>query len=220
MEVRIELTYRTPSGTEAVLHTEEMLIKKALLIAEDLEKTGRMKKLIFIDQYDTSWTKKQLQKFIEEIQTEPHNITVYFDGGFDQKTKKSGLGCVIYYEQNNKSFRLRKNALVEELKTNNEAEYAALHLGLVELENLGAHHLTVTFIGDSQVVTNQLNDEWPCFEPELNAWMDRIENMLQKAGISAVYELIPRKKNREADHLASQALRGVDISSTIKLDKE
>src|SRR5699024_11797205 len=70
-------------------------------------------------------------------------ISVYFDGGFDGNTRTSGLGCVIYFEQNDKSWRQRKNALVEELETNNEAEYAALHLAVQEMELIGVHHLPV-----------------------------------------------------------------------------
>lgn len=220
MEVRMELTYQTRKGTEAIFYTEEMTIKKALLIAEDLEKTGRMKTIAFMDEYDSNWTVKELKKYIEEMKTEPHDVTVYFDGGFDRETKKSGLGCVIYYKQNDQSFRIRKNASVKELNTNNEAEYAALHFALKELDLLAVHHQPVTFIGDSLVVVNQLNDEWACFEPELNKWIDRIEQTVDRSGITPSYELISRKKNQEADHLASQALKDIEISSTMQLEKE
>ncbi|MBB6453168.1 ribonuclease HI [Salirhabdus euzebyi] len=219
MKVRIELDYKTPKGTETSFISDEMNPAHALLIVEDLEKTGRVKSVQFIDNQDSSWTMKDLKKFMQGIQTEPHNVTVYFDGGFDIGTKRSGLGCAIYYEQNGKSFRLRKNALVEELDTNNEAEYAAFHLALKELELLGVHHLPVTFIGDSQVVINQMNEEWPCYEEELNKWIDRIEGKLEALGIIPEYRLVPRKKNGEADQLASQALKNVDIMSTIEITK-
>ncbi|SDQ93981.1 ribonuclease HI [Virgibacillus subterraneus] len=214
MNVRLELTYKTPKGTETTFSSEEMRAKKALLLAEDLEKTGRMKNIMFIDNHENRWNLKELRKQMEEIKTEPHNVTIYFDGGFDLKTNKSGLGCAIYYEQNNKSYRLRKNAIVEELETNNEAEYAALHLGLQELELLGVHHLPVTFIGDSQVVINQLKEDWPCYEEELAKWADRIESHVSQLGIDAEYKLVSRKGNKEADQLASQALKEIEITST------
>ncbi|MBP1949923.1 reverse transcriptase-like protein [Virgibacillus litoralis] len=214
MNVRIELSYTTPKGTEAAFTSEEMRAKKALLLAEDLEKTGRMKNIMFIDNHENRWNLKELRKQMEEIKTEPHNVTVYFDGGFDLETNKSGLGCAIYYEQNNKSYRLRKNALVDELETNNEAEYAALHHGIQELELLGVHHLPVTFIGDSQVVINQLKEDWPCYEEELAKWADRIESHVSKLGIDAEYKLVSRKENKEADQLASQALKEIEITST------
>ncbi|MRG87824.1 ribonuclease H family protein [Salinibacillus xinjiangensis] len=214
MKVRIELTYQTPKGTKTTLRSDEMAAGEAMLIAEDLERSGRSKSITFYDSQEHTWSLKEIQKFMTEIHTEPHNVTVYFDGGFDIQTKRSGLGCVIYYEQDGKSYRLRKNALVNELDTNNEAEYAALHLAIQELEILGVHHLPVTFIGDSQVVINQLRDEWPCFEDVLSNWMDRIEAKLEEAGIQPEYEVVSRKKNKEADQLASQALQEVEIMST------
>lgn len=219
MNVKIELIYKTLKGTETLFTSEEMSDRKAILIAEDLERTGRTKNIHFLDKHDSIWTTKELKKYMEGIQTEPHEVTVFFDGGFEKETLKSGLGCVIYYEQNGKSYRLRRNALVDQLHTNNEAEYAALHLTLKELQTLGVHHLSVKFIGDSQVVINQLKGEWPCFEEELNKWADRIEDQLEQLGIVPEYEAVSRKRNQEADQLASQALKGIDILSTIEVDK-
>ncbi|SFE20595.1 ribonuclease HI [Lentibacillus persicus] len=217
MNVRIELTYMTPKGTKTAFSSEEMPAAKALLLAEDLEKTGRAREITFVDNYENQWKTKDLKKQIEAIQTEPHEVKIYFDGGFDLPTKKSGLGCVIYYEQNGKSWRQRKNALVEELETNNEAEYAALHLAVKEMELLGIHHGPVTIAGDSKVVINQLKGEWPCYEAELNQWADRIEEDFSRLGIDPTYEAISRKYNQEADRLASQALKGIEISSVLEL---
>ncbi|WP_088034288.1 reverse transcriptase-like protein [Evansella clarkii] len=219
MILRIELHYKTKKGTETVFSSDEMTAEKAHLIAEDLLKTGRAKELKFIDKYDSSMTMKELKKYLEGVKTEPHNVTVYFDGGFDIQTKKSGLGCVIYYEQNGKSLRLRRNALVTELDSNNEAEYAAIHLALLELEELGIHHLPVRFIGDSQVVINQLKGEWAVYEEEFNKWIDRIEEKLEKMGLDAEYELVSRKENKEADQLATQALKEIEIISTMEIEK-
>lgn len=213
MQVRIELTYITKKGIEAEFSSEEMQARVAIIIAEDFEKTGRAKQLTFIDGQDGSWTYKQLKKYMEVIKTEPNNIVVYFDGGFDRETGKAGLGCAIYYDQNEKPHRIRKNALAEGLISNNEAEYAALQLGLTELELLGVHHSAITFVGDSKVVINQLNAEWPCYEAELSKWMDRIEQKSEQLGITPTYKNVSRKLNREADHLATQALKGIEITS-------
>lgn len=213
MNVSIIVTYRTKKGLETTFHSEEMPVRNAIALAEDLEKTGRRKNITFVDHKDTHWTIKELKKLIAGIQTEPHHVTIYFDGGFDAATKKSGLGCTIYYEQNNKAYRIRKNALVEELDTNNEAEYAALYLGLQEIELLGVQHLPIVIAGDSLVVINQLNGEWPCYEEKLAKWADRIDHMLEQLGIEPEYRIIPRKQNREADQLATQALKGIEINS-------
>lgn len=211
-------TYKTPKGLETTFRSDELRLKEAILLAEDLEKTGRLKKVLFTDQQGQQWTLKQLKKLTKEIETEPHHITVYFDGGFDVKTKQTGLGCAIYYEQNHQTYRMRKNATVEGIESNNEAEYAALHMGVKELELLGVQHLPVTFIGDSMVVINHLSEDWPCYEEEFLVWIERIETYVDRLRIHPTYELIPRKGNKEADQLATQALKGIEIFSTKAID--
>ncbi|WP_042148858.1 reverse transcriptase-like protein [Paucisalibacillus sp. EB02] len=218
MKIKIEILYKTSKGTETTFLSDEMNPEKALLLAEDLERTGRVKNMIFYDNHDTTLMLKELRKYVSSVEDEPHNIVVFFDGGFDVETKNSGLGCVIYYEQGGKQLRVRKNARIEELNTNGEAEYAALHLAISELEFMGVHHIPVTFTGDSQGVINQLNDEWPCYEEELLRWIDRIEHKIDELGITPEYTLVPRKRNREADHLATQALNGVEIFSNSEIE--
>jgi len=220
MKLLIEWTYKTPSGVEAIFRSEEIVAEKALLFANDLERTGRTKHILFMDEYESKWTLKELKSYLKEIETEPHNVTVYFDGGFDVSTNKSGLGCVIYYKQNGKSYRLRTNAPSQELHSNNEAEYAALYLSIQELEQLKVHHLTVQFIGDSQVVINHLNDEWPVVERVLSVWADRVEGKLKELGIQPEYMHIQRKLNAEADRLATQSLNGIVIRATSEVFKD
>lgn len=214
MYIRMEWTYRTPKGTEAAFSSEELPAAHALLILEDMERSGRIKNLTLIDRYDSTWTVKELKNYIKGIETEPHNVTVYFDGGFDLTSRASGLGCVICYEQSGKSYRLRRNVSANEHTSNNEAEYAALHLCLQELDFLGVHHLPVKFIGDSQVVIKQMKEEWPTLEKDLTSWAERIDQKIKDLGIQAEYELVPRKSNGEADKLATQALNGIEITAT------
>jgi ribonuclease HI len=220
MEIRIKWGYKTPKGTETVFHSEEMPAAKALLLAEDLERTGRAKNLAFIDRYDSNWSLKELKKYLKGIETEPHNIKVYFDGGFNPGTNASGLGCAIYYEQSGKFYRLRRNAAAAEHLSNNEAEYAALYLSLQELELLNVHDMPVRFIGDSKVVINQMDGDWPVIEVNLAKWADRIDGKMKKLGIQPEYELLPRKNNAEADQLATQALNGINITGTIEIVDE
>ncbi|PSL41386.1 ribonuclease HI [Planomicrobium soli] len=217
MNIRIEWAYRTPKGTETFFRSDEMPAAQAVLLAEDIERTGRVRSLQFVDRFDSTWTLKELKGYIKGIETEPHNIEVYFDGGFDKETNRAGFGCVIYYEQNGKSYRLRQNAPSAELISNNEAEYAALYLCVQELELLNVHHLPVRFIGDSKVVINQMSGEWPALEADLSKWADRIDQKIKDLGIQPEYELVPRKSNAEADRLATQALNGIEISGTLEL---
>jgi len=219
MHIRMVITYKTIQGLKTTFESAEMDTEKAIHIAEDMLKTGRIKACDFYDQTDQSWTLKQLKSYTEDIMDEPHHITVYFDGGFDNQTRAAGLGCAIYFEQNTKKYRKRINTLIQEIGSNNEAEYAALHFGIKELANMGVHHLPVTFIGDSKVVVHQMTDEWPCYEETLSEWMDRVEDQLDRLGIQPTFKAVSRKQNKETDQLAAQALRGIDILSTIELKR-
>ncbi|PIC62785.1 hypothetical protein CSV79_15295 [Sporosarcina sp. P13] len=145
-----------------------------------------------------------------------NNITVYFDGGFYWEQKTAGPGCVIYYDQSRKSYRLRKNASVHGLISANEAEYDALHLCLRELENLGVHRLPVPILGDSLAVINHLNEERPAIEKDLYSWANKIEARMDALGLKPQYELNSRKVNGEAGRLPTQAMAGVDIIATIE----
>lgn len=220
MDVIIQWTYITPKKQEIVLTSDLLSAEKALLLAEDFEKTGRVKELTFIDRRNTTWTKKELAKLLQEIETEPHDIIAYFDGGFDNETLGAGVGAVIYYQQNHQPYRLRVNRRLGQLKSNNEAEYAAFWFVVQMLEELGVHHLPVVFRGDSHVVLNQLSGAWPCFEKDYNVWLDRIEAKLKELGIQPIYEPISRKQNKEADQLARQALEGKIIDSMIEVAKK
>ncbi|MFJ5623859.1 ribonuclease H family protein [Peribacillus loiseleuriae] len=217
MKVTMLWQYHQAKKPSAMFTSDWLSAKEALIIAEDLEKTGRLKDIEFKDEKGTSWTKKEMQKLLTEIEHEPQDVTVYFDGGYHKDSKMTGIGVVLYYKQGRETFRIRLNGLLEELESNNEAEYAAFYEAVNQLEILGVHHQIVTFHGDSQVVLNQLSGEWPCFEKVLNAWGDRIEEKLKKLGITPIYDPITRKKNAEADQLASQALRGEEIFSQLQV---
>lgn len=220
MKFRIEWMYGVPKGIETVFLSEEMTAEEVVQIAEDLERTGRVKKIQFEDQFDSSWTLKEVKAYLKEIETEPHNIKVYFDGGYEISSGNAGLGCVIYYKQNGKSYRRRTNAKLDELSSNNEAEYAALYFCLQELEELEVRRQLISFVGDSRIVINRMEGEWPVMEDKLGAWVQRIKEKVKELGLQEAYQLTPRKENAEADKLATQALKGISIASTSELLKE
>ncbi|MGM0899026.1 MAG: reverse transcriptase-like protein [Bacillota bacterium] len=220
MKVQIDWTYKSPKNKVLQFLSEELEANEALLVAEDLERTGRTKRLQFIDQHDSNWSVKELKNYVKEVETEPHDVIAYYDGGFDRHTKRAGLGCVIYFNQNGKEYRLRKNAVIDGLESNNEAEYAALSMAIQEVELLGVHHLPVRFLGDSRTLVNQMSGEWAVPEQTLTKWADRIDQRLEKIGIHPEYEFIPRKENAEADRLATQALGNTPIESLIDVSAE
>ncbi|WP_347861950.1 reverse transcriptase-like protein [Salimicrobium sp. PL1-032A] len=203
MKISVHYTYKIPKSEAVECMTEELEITDALALEKDLHKVNRIHAITFRDSNGQERLRKELKTYIEKVETEPHNVHVYFDGGYGESSRQSGLGCTIYYDKNGETFRIRKNALVEELVSSNEAEYAALHLAVQELEMLGVRYLPVEISGDSKLVINQMKEEWPCYDDTLLSWADRIDAKLQVLGVTATYKHIPRAENREADRFAS-----------------
>ncbi|MDZ5473177.1 ribonuclease H family protein [Bacillus sp. 31A1R] len=217
MKYQIEYKYKL-KGNEPIQFTSEWIDSEvAISMGEELEKSGRAIDLLFYDEIGSSWTMKEVKKLTAEIEVEPHDAVLYFDGGFNNETNEAGLGVVIYYKQGKKKYRLRANERISEMDTNNEAEYAALYFALDLLEELGVHHLPCDIKGDSQVVLKQLEGDWPCYEENLNRWLDRIEEKIKKLGIEPRYNAISRKDNKEADKLATQALEGKIVNSKMQV---
>ncbi|MDP4161920.1 MAG: reverse transcriptase-like protein [Bacillota bacterium] len=217
MKYKLEWKYKV-KGKEKVLFTSDMLNgETALQTGEELEKSGKASDLYFYDELGTGWTLKEMKRLLTEIEEDPHDLVVYFDGGFQIETNKAGLGAVIFFRQGKKKYRIRANELFDEMDTNNEAEYAAFYFAVTILEEIGVRHMPCEFKGDSQVVIKQLEGEWPCYEDQLNRWLDRIENKLKELGIEPRYEALSRNDNKEADKLASQALEGKQIYSRTQI---
>lgn len=217
MKYKMEWKYRVKNN-EKILFTSEFISGDlAILTGEELEKNGKATELSFYDEMGTAWTLKEMKKLVSEIEENPHELVVYFDGGFKKETFSAGLGVVLFFRQGKKKYRIRANQRIDEMETNNEAEYAAFYFALTLLEELNVHHLPCEFKGDSQVVLKQLEGEWPCYEAALNSWLDRIEAKTKSLGIDPRYTVIPRNENKEADKLASQALEGKEIFAKTQL---
>lgn len=211
MKYRLEWNYKLKGSEKVPLSSEWITGEVAFQLGEELESTGKITDLYFFDEMGTSWSLKEMKKLLTEIEEDPHEVTVYFDGGFQKETNQAGLGAVIFYKQGKKKYRIRANESFDEMETNNEAEYAAFYFALNILEDLGVRNYPCEFKGDSQVVLKQLEGEWPCYEETLNRWLDRIEEKIKELGIKPKYTTIPRKDNKEADKLATQALEGKEI---------
>ncbi len=211
MKLAIEWHYETAKKHATVFKSEALPAAHAYLLVEDILKTGRVKEIIMTDEHDSTWTLKELKKYLNELETEPHDVTVYFDGGFNREQNLSGLGAVIFFKQSGKSYRIRVNLQAEYLTSNNEAEYAALYFAIEQLEEMGVHHQAIQVFGDSQVVINELNGEWAVTDTVLSKWADKIEQRLAKLALKANFTYVERNKNSEADQLANQALNGIVI---------
>ncbi|MGG3562525.1 reverse transcriptase-like protein [Neobacillus rhizosphaerae] len=211
MNYRLEWKYKLKSNEKVQFSSEWVSGEIAIQIGEELEATGKVTELYFYDEKGTSWILKEMRKLLTEIEEEPHDITVYFDGGYLKESNLAGLGTVIFFKQGKKKYRIRANERLEQLENNNEAEYAAFYYALNILEDLGVQHLSCEFKGDSQGVLKQLDGDWPCYEEALNRWLDRIEEKMKTLDLNPKYTVISRKDNKEADRLATQALEGKEI---------
>ena len=219
MKLMIEWHYETQKKQQVTFKSDFLPAAHVYTLLEDMKKTGRIKNVILLDEYDSTWTLKELKKYLESLETEPHDVTLYFDGNFNREERFAGLGAVIYFKQNNQDYRLRVNKEADFLLSNNEAEYAALYMALGQLEELGVHHQEIEILGDSQVVINELNGEWGVSDGVLTKWADKIDQKLQQLHLKPHYTHIERNKNAEADQLASQALQGKAIHAKNALDK-
>ncbi|QXE02846.1 reverse transcriptase-like protein [Terribacillus sp. DMT04] len=216
MKLRMNITYCTPRGTEAAFHSEFMPAGAVLLLMEDMQQNSRVVQTEILDQYETEWTLKELRAYMKELETEPHHVRLFADGGFEKHTGRSGLGCVVHYEQNQKEYRLRRNREIEQLASNNEAEFAALHFAIGILGEIGVQNQEIEVFADSRTVIMQMSGEWPIYEKELQYWADKTDDLIKECGITVLYTHVDRKQNKEADQLASQALKKIEIDSTIQ----
>jgi ribonuclease HI len=218
MKMKLKFKYASKTSSDIWFESSWFSRKETMIHVDDLMKTGRVVELEIIDEMDTSWTRKEFIKLNQELDKEPENIVVFFDGGFDKENGHSGIGIVVYYEKGADRFRIRKNEKLEGLENNNEAEYAALHNALLLLEEIGVKNAPCTIKGDSQVVLKQLEGEWPCFDDGLNRWLDRIELVIDKLKLKVTVDILNRNDNKEADKLANQALSGTEVHSHKRIE--
>jgi ribonuclease HI len=218
MKMKLKFKYASKTSSAIWFESSWFSRKETMIHADDLMKTGRVIDIEIIDEMENSWTLKEYIKLNKQLDKEPENVIVYFDGGFDKESFQSGIGIVVYYEKGDEKFRIRKNAKLEALENNNEAEYAALHQAILLLEEIGVKNSPCMIKGDSQVVLKQLGGEWPCFDEGLNRWLDRIEAIIAKLRLKITLDVLSRNDNKEADKLANQALLGTEVHSHRRIE--
>jgi len=139
-------------------------------------------------------------------------IVMYTDGGSRGNPGPAAVGVHFFVEDDispNKDFKEWKFGECIGIKTNNEAEYMALILGLKKIkQELGSvktkQSLVKCFL-DSELVVKQLNHEYRLKEKHIQEFFIEIWNlMLDFKKVEFVH--IPREKNKIADALVNEAL--------------
>ena len=90
-------------------------------------------------------------------------------------------------------------------KTNNQAEYWALLLGLQEARRLGCQKVRI--FTDSELMERQIKGVYRVKDPKLRVLYEKVLRVLR---YFSAFEIaaIPRELNREADRLANRAIEG------------
>lgn len=217
MKIKLILRYRTPNQAEVQFETNWFDDQMLEFILNDFSKLRGIKTITVLDDMGAEWSLKEFGKLKKKVEAEARNPIIFFDGGYQKGSGETGIGIAIYYEKGDDRFRLRCNDKLDGIASSNEAEYAALFNAVSMLEELGIRHTPCTIKGDGQGALKQLAGEWPCYQPELCNWLDKIEMKLNELHIKPVLEVISRSDNKEADKLARQALENKFIHSHTKL---
>ena len=129
---------------------------------------------------------------------------MYTDGGSRGNPGPAAVG--VYIETLGK-----KIAECIGVRTNNDAEYEALILGLQKTKFfLGkdkAKKAEMHCLLDSELVVKQLNHEYKLKEPRIQQYFIEIWNLMLDFG-NVEFSHIPREKNKIADALVNEALDG------------
>ena len=127
-------------------------------------------------------------------------LEIYSDGASRGNPGVSAIGVVIK----------EKGKVVKEISqgigeaTNNVAEYTALIYALQESLVLKADQIKVHT--DSELLFNQLKGTYKVKNEKLKLLYSQLQH-LAKGFKKVEMKLVPREKNREADRLASQAIK-------------
>lgn len=129
---------------------------------------------------------------------------MYTDGGSRNNPGPAAIG--VYVETLSKKY-----GECIGIKTNNEAEYAALIFGLKKAKALiGKDKIKKCEIEcrlDSELVVKQLNHEYKLKEKHIQDFFIEIWNLTLDFG-KVTFIHIPREKNKIADALVNEALDG------------
>ena len=126
----------------------------------------------------------------------------YFDGCSKGNPGQAGAGARLVDEKGETVWETARSLGV---KTNNEAEYAALIFLLTEAKNRGVKELHIC--GDSKLVVSQVSKKWKINLPHLRELAKQAWALMDGMDVSLTW--IPREKNSRADELSNEALKNI-----------
>ena len=127
-------------------------------------------------------------------------LVLYIDGASRGNPGRAGAGV---WMTNGAGRKLLEMSRYLGRKTNNEAEYWALLLGLREAKRLGGE--SVHIFTDSELIERQVKGVYRVKNLNLKGLHKMVAQNLQEFS-SFDIQSIPREQNQEADRLANQAI--------------
>jgi ribonuclease HI len=145
-------------------------------------------------------TGQQLSIFTTDHQTTPVHWTLFVDGASRSNPGPAGAGIELLKEGNS----VARKGFFLGVKTNNQAEYLALLLGLFVARKYMQQHDKLKIITDSELLVKQFKGEYRVRNPELKKLNDRIRELLR--GMHYTISHVVRAQNKIADKLANKAI--------------
>jgi ribonuclease HI len=130
------------------------------------------------------------------------DLSAFCDGGARGNPGPGAAGCVIKAPAENMRVLCGKYLGVV---TNNQAEYAAVELGLNAIKETFKEKRKINFFLDSKLVVSQLNGLYKVKNPSLRDTVLRIHALENLVG-EVYYHHVSREKNQEADGLVNNSI--------------
>ena len=143
---------------------------------------------------------------MRDLSTEPSGekdlqFNLYIDGASKGNPGMAGAGVWVTNQEGKKLLEISRYL---GHKTNNEAEYWALLIGLREVKRWGMGSLHI--FTDSELIARQVKGVYRVKDSNLKGLHKEVMENL-KAFSSFEIESVPREENQEADRLANEAIR-------------
>jgi len=127
---------------------------------------------------------------------------LFIDGASRNNPGPSGAG--VYILKNEKP--VCRNGFFLGIKTNNQAEYLALSLGIFCLKKHICKDDLVMIVSDSQLLVRQMLGEYKVKSPDLKQLFKLANDLLQGINYNIMHVL--RSENKEADEMANIGIDG------------
>lgn len=128
-------------------------------------------------------------------------VIIYTDGGARGNPGPAAAGAVILYDAK----KVGVNKFLGR-QTNNWAEYEAVALAFTEAKKRGLAGRSVEVRLDSQLVAEQLSNNYQVKEETLWPQYMKVHNLLVAHFSNTKFTYIPREQNKEADRLVNEAI--------------